>query len=124
MIRRRNIIKAYDLGLVRRGFALGSLPGSPAGTTSGRFPIASDSYLVGKTLAELCLPDHFLIIHIERGGEVILPHGDTRLQGGDTLTMLSSDGDISKLEAYLKEISERPYGEISDSESPEEKLPG
>lgn len=123
VIRRRNIIKAYDLGLVRRGFALGSLPGSPAGTTSGRFPIASDSYLVGKTLAELCLPEHFLVIHIERGGEVILPHGDTRLKSGDTLTMLSYDGDIAKLEAYWKEISTQPCEEAPEPEPPKGKLP-
>ncbi|MFN2233456.1 MAG: chloride channel protein, partial [Anaerolineales bacterium] len=77
VIRRRNVIKAYDMGLVRRGFALGSLPGSPPGSATGRFPVPKNSYLVGKTLAELCLPDDFLVIHLERDGEMIMPHGIT-----------------------------------------------
>ncbi|HBY09077.1 MAG TPA: chloride channel protein [Chloroflexi bacterium] len=119
VIRRRNIIKAYDLGLVRRGFALGRLPGSPPGTATGRFLIPASSYLVEKTLAELCLPEHFLIIHIERAGEMILPHGDTGLQSGDILTMLSYDGDIAKLEAYWNEISARPCDEPKEPQ-PEE----
>lgn len=105
IIRRSNIVKAYELGLVRRGFALGTLPGSPDGTASGRFVIASDSYLVGKTMAELCLPDTLLVIHVERGSEVVLPRGSTKLQAGDIITLLARDGDLVHLENYWKEIN-------------------
>ncbi|MBN1666024.1 MAG: chloride channel protein, partial [Anaerolineales bacterium] len=104
IIRRANIIKAYDLGLVRRGFALGALPGSPPGTAIGRFPIPVDAALVGATLAELCLPEDFLVIHIERDTEIILPHGNTRLQASDTITIMARDGDLGKLESYWNEI--------------------
>jgi CIC family chloride channel protein len=108
VIRRRNVIKAYDMGLVRRGFALGSLPGSPPGSATGRFPVPKNSYLVGKTLAELCLPDDFLVIHLERDGEMIMPHGITRLEAGDTLTLLSHHGNVAKLDKFWQEIIQRP----------------
>ena len=121
IIRRRNIIKAYDLGLVRRGFALGALPGSPPGTAMGRFPVPPDSYLVNKTVAELCLPEDFLFIHIERSGEVILPHGNTQLQAKDVVTLLSYHGDIAKLQSYWQEISNRPCDEASQDEAPQDE---
>jgi CIC family chloride channel protein len=114
VIRRRNVIKAYDMGLVRRGFALGSLPGSPPGSATGRFPVPRNSYLVGKTLAELCLPDDFLVIHLERDGKMIMPHGITRLEAGDTLTLLSHHGNIAKLDAFWQEIIQRPMDDNQD----------
>lgn len=108
IIRRSNIIKAYDLGLVRRGFALGDLPGTPPGTVSGSYAIPRNSYLVGKTLAELRLPEYYLIIHLERHGEVIMPHGKTQLHTGDMITLISYDGDLMKLNTFWKDISSRP----------------
>ena len=107
--------------LVRRGFALGALPGSPPGTAMGRFPVPPDSYLVNKTVAELCLPEDFLFIHIERSGEVILPHGNTQLQAKDVVTLLSYHGDIAKLQSYWQEISNRPCDEASQDEAPQDE---
>ena len=83
----------------------------------GRFPIPADSVLVGSTLAELCLPEDFLVIHIEREGETILPHGSTRLHAGDTATIMARDGDITKLENYWQEILAKACEEEDHLES-------
>ncbi|MFZ6030995.1 MAG: chloride channel protein [Chloroflexota bacterium] len=105
IVRRSNIVKAYELGLARRGFALGVLPGSPNGTASGRFTVPENSSLVGRTLADIGLPDTLLVIHIERGSAVILPRGATQLQAGDTITLLARDGDVVHMSVYWKEIN-------------------
>ncbi len=115
VIRRHNIIRAYEVGVVRRGFALGHFPGSPPGTVTGEFLIAPDSPLAGKTLAELCLPEAFLVIHLQRGGMPILPHGNTRLQAGDVVTVLSRDGDMKALETFWLQKGEQP----TTADSPE-----
>ncbi|GAB4530785.1 MAG: chloride channel protein [Anaerolineales bacterium] len=100
LIRRHHIIRAYEVGVVRRGFALGAFPGALPNTAMGEFLIAADSPLAGKTLGELHLPDVFLVIHVQRGGQVILPHGNTRLESGDVVTVLSRDGDLEALESF------------------------
>ncbi len=110
LLRRRNIIRAYELGLMRRGFAVGNLPGSPLGTATGKFLVGRGSPLVGKSLAELELPDTFLLIHIDRNGHPIVPHGDTILQEGDTLTLLACDGDVDELEKFWREVMSQQSG--------------
>jgi len=108
IIRRSNIIRGYELGLVRRGFALGSLPGTPDGTAIGRFVITSDSNLIGKTLTEIDLPESMLVIHIERGSEVILPRGSTVLMAGDTITLLARNGDIAHMSTHWQLLNTAP----------------
>ena len=54
----------------------------------------------GKCLAELHFPDEFLVIHIQREGTNILPHGNTCLEPGDIVTFLVQEADINRLEAF------------------------
>ncbi len=126
VIRRHNIIRAYEMGLVRRGFALGHFPDSPPGTVTGQFPITAQSPYAGKTLAELDLPEAFLVIHVQRNGRVIMPHGDTRLLPGDTVTVLSRDGDLRELEAFwlqTADVLQAENGETQEKRSAEETAP-
>ncbi len=60
----------------------------------------------GKTLAELNLPEYLLIIHVKRGNRIVLPHGNTRLKAGDTITVLSRNGDITHLEKFVAKMNE------------------
>ncbi len=121
VIRRHNIVRAYEIGVVRRGFALGHFPGSPPGTVTGEFLIAPDSPLADKTLAELCLPEAFLVINLQRGGRTILPHGSTRLQAGDVVTVLSRDGDLKALEDFW--LRGRNADAPAAEEKPQETAP-
>lgn len=55
----------------------------------------------GKSISELSeeglLEDDFLIVAIERGEDVLMPNGETRIQEGDHVTVLSSQGDTENL---------------------------
>ena len=44
---------------------------------------------VGRRIKELKLPAQALITSIRRGEEVIIAHGDTMLQPGDTIVILT-----------------------------------
>lgn len=108
LVRRNEIVRAYELGMVRRGFALGHLPGMPKGTAEAQFPIPPGASIVGKTLAELHIPEAFLIIHIHRDGESIVPHGGTVLQAGDVVTLLARDGDVEALNRFWRQLISAP----------------
>ena len=117
VIRRNDIVHAYELGLVRRGFAAGDLPGAPPGTAVARFVIHDASPLVGKNLAELHLPDDVLLIHIDRHGQTVLPHGDTVLQAGDTLTLLSHEGNAERLQRLWETLNTPPKNTSQDAQN-------
>lgn len=107
VVRRNSIIRAYEIGLVRRGFAFGKLPGSPSGIATGKFFISENSPLIGKKLAALNLPESLLIIHIKRDRHIILPHGNTTLEAGDIVTVIARDGDTSQMEKFLNDCKEQ-----------------
>ncbi len=54
------------------------------------------------TLNDLQLPDGILIAAIYRGGEVIIPHGKTRMMDGDRILLFSLLNDIPELDKLLK----------------------
>ena len=44
----------------------------------------------GSTLRELSLPGDVLVVALHRRGELIVPHGNTRIESGDHLTLMGS----------------------------------
>jgi trk system potassium uptake protein TrkA len=51
-----------------------------------------DSPVVGKTLREMSLPADSLIAVVMRGGEAIVPRGDTELRAGDQIVLITLPG--------------------------------
>lgn len=47
--------------------------------------------VLDKALHELHLPGDVLILTVRRDGDLLVPHGDTRLNQGDLLTLVGSD---------------------------------
>jgi len=45
---------------------------------------------IGRTIRELRLPGDTLALAVRRDGELLVPHGNTRLEAGDHLTLVSS----------------------------------
>lgn len=45
-------------------------------------------YVVGKAIRELDISEDVLVLAIRRNGELIVPHGNTRLEEGDQITLL------------------------------------
>jgi len=60
--------------------------------------------IIGQRLARLNLPRDFLVIHIRRQGEGIMPHGDTMLCLGDVVTFLVPKEDAEVLRAYWQRL--------------------
>lgn len=58
--------------------------------------------LAGKSLAQLHLPETFVLISIFRGEELIVPRGNTRLQNGDRIMVLSPANKLHTLKEHLR----------------------
>ncbi len=52
--------------------------------------VVSKSECIGKTLSQLKIPGDVLIMALHREGELLIPHGNTRLNEGDRLTLVGS----------------------------------
>jgi len=63
----------------------------PDGTALRHLAITPTSAADGRALVELQLPQRVLLVLIERDGTYVVPTGATRLQAGDTVTLLADD---------------------------------
>jgi cell volume regulation protein A len=69
--------------------------------------IPQGSFMVGRTVVELNLPQEFLIILIVRKNEFLMPSGGTALDADDTLIVLSDKDSYELVENYLKDSIEK-----------------
>lgn len=104
MIRREDIIRAYDLALSRR-----DKPRDRTGRQQQSEQIDETEFVevylkasdpaVGKKLQEIAplLPENCVLISIERQGHVTIPHGDTIFQVGDHITAYTRHEDAGQL---------------------------
>lgn len=63
----------------------------PDGTAMRELTIAPSTYADGRALVDLHLPQRALLVLIERGDTYVVPTGATRLEAGDTITLLADD---------------------------------
>ena len=90
MLRRENVLQAYDVALARKSierhhqerFKLRQVKSNDF----IEIQVAEESVMVGKMLAEFPLSDDCLVVSIQRGGQSIIAHGNTRIQPGDWVT--------------------------------------
>jgi len=96
VVRRNDIVRAYEVGAMRRHEAR-----LRAGTTQAvrdthaefiDVPLLAGSCAEGKTIAELEIPRAAVVVSVRRGHDLVIPHGDTRLQAGDIVTALCDRG--------------------------------
>lgn len=59
--------------------------------------LSDDSKLAGTSLKKARMPAETLVVAIERGGEVIVPSGETVLEAGDSVTVLASGKSIERV---------------------------
>jgi CIC family chloride channel protein len=104
VVRRNDIIRAYQTGTARRGTTLSRLSGNPPGTRTTQLCVLEDTPLANKCLAEIAFPGEFLVIHIQRAGKNIVPHGDTCLEPNDVVTFLVQESDVPKLESFWQDL--------------------
>lgn len=64
--------------------------------------VPSDSFVVGKQIADLHLPQDLLVVLISRQDSFIVPRGGTMLNAGDTLLTLASKEDLDALRRIVE----------------------
>jgi CIC family chloride channel protein len=104
MIRRQDIIRAYDLALTRRDETKDRTERiqqlqQEDGTEFVEIFLKAGDPVVGKSLQEVApaLPLDCVLISVERNGRVIIPHGDTIFRAGDHITAYTRHEDAAKL---------------------------
>jgi CIC family chloride channel protein len=108
VVRRNDIVRAYELGVLRReearhrADANQALSHSRAEFLDVRLP--AESHAVGLTIAELKLPRSAVLVSIRRGRELVIPHGDTRLAPGDVVTALCEREWVHEIETELTRV--------------------
>lgn len=110
VVRRNNIVRAYEVGALRREEARRRAEViQEISDTHANFvdiPLVIDSRAVGKTIAELNLPQASVLVAIRRGHALVIPHGNTRLESGDIITALCENDDTAELQMILSQSDE------------------
>jgi CIC family chloride channel protein len=108
LIRRQDIIKAYDLALTRRNEIqersqrVQELK-KQDGTEFVEIYLNTDDAVVGQSVQSVAAqwPDDCVLISIERNGRVIIPHGSTLFEAGDHITAFTRVNDSESLFSSL-----------------------
>lgn len=90
------------LALMARNSAIFSLMTSTEDQRDLREFIIFNSSLEGKRLMDLTFPTDVLVLAIRRGDELLIPHGTTKLETGDHLTILGNLDSLPELEELLE----------------------
>jgi CIC family chloride channel protein len=108
MLRRGDIIRAYSQARIDEGARLAHMDRARLNQRTGenvfQFRLLDRHQAVGKSLQELNLPSQCLIASIRRGGRVLIPRGDTRLEAGDVIVALVTKDREESLRTCLTEL--------------------
>jgi len=114
-------LKGLDRARLERRTGLGAATlraGAPASEGGGRRGVIVEVKLkaeygaVGKTLQALDLPSEALIASLRRGGRVLIPHGDTRLEAGDIVVALVNEDREERLRNRLTQPANHLQGRV------------
>jgi CIC family chloride channel protein len=96
MIRRQDILKAYDIGLMRKSIEVDRTQRFKLRNIDKasfiEVEVGPNAPMVGVTLREFPCSDKCLILSIRRHGENIIAHGDTRIEAGDLIVAYTEQG--------------------------------
>ena len=110
IIRRSTILRAYDIGLTRKTVQQHKAEHfklrSGDGKTLIDFTVQPDAPSAGQSLKEFPYSDNCLIVMIQRGGEHVVPHGDTVIKTGDQITAYVNQDALEKVAAHFASTSE------------------
>jgi chloride channel protein, CIC family len=111
VVRRNDMIRAYEFGTMRREEARQrSERGNAVSDSRTQFmdmTLAPGSRASGKAVAGLGLPRGAVMVLVRRGRDLLIPHGDTILAAGDTITVLCERGCIDEIRSLFTAISEK-----------------
>jgi chloride channel protein, CIC family len=110
MISRSDILRAYDLGIVRkqRGQMLEEHAVLRGEQYNGFSEIRLDSgqHAVGVLLTDLALPDSINVVSIERNGVLRVPHSNTSFLAGDIVTIFGRKESLAEAQQLFTETDD------------------
>ena len=99
MLRRTDIVRAYDLALTRRVTRRHQAHqiqlGSYAEVAVSELTIERGAPCAGQSVSAVHWPHESILVTVRRGGQVSIPHGDTLLQPGDVL-VVAAEGEAQE----------------------------
>lgn len=91
LISRSDILRAYDVGIVRkqRGLLLDQQTSLRQQQDNSfiEFPLRQGMFAVGKALQDMSFPDSVNVVSVERDGIIVIPRGNTVFRAGDIVTL-------------------------------------
>ncbi|MFQ5611515.1 MAG: chloride channel protein [Anaerolineae bacterium] len=108
LIRRQDIIRAYNLALSRRAElqhrARRTQLQNLDGTEFVDLVLDAGDRAVGKAVQEIAatMPEECILISVRRDGRVLIPHGDTTFEPGDHITAFIRSKDAEALHRCLR----------------------
>jgi chloride channel protein, CIC family len=110
ILRRSDVIDAYEQAMARRAdisYRLKELREAHQGHVYVvETNLASQHAFIGKTVQDIArdLPRDCILVSVQRGPQVIIPHGGTVLQEGDRVVVLASENCRDETERILKSV--------------------
>ena len=107
-ISRADIVRAYERALTRRVAVQQQVQQIRLGAVAG-VQIVEETVIAGspaeaKALHEIPWPEDSLIASIQRGNQVLIPHGKNLIKAGDCLTIICKHGEETVLAKLLTEV--------------------
>jgi CIC family chloride channel protein len=110
VLRRRDVIRAYNVGIMRRLDAQQRTErlrlGKIGDTEFVEIEIGAESPVVGRKLEETRLPQECTLVSIRRGRNVVIPHGDTVLGAGDKVVAFATGECAVELRSIFNPVPE------------------
>ena len=111
IVRRKDIIQAYNLAIVQRAqhqsqqevMRLGKIIDSEFIHIS----VPPGARIINNRISEIDLPDDCLIVSIQRGRKLFIAHGYSTLVAGDRLTVITRLGSAAEVERILLEPAKK-----------------
>lgn len=107
LVRRSDIVKAYQIGLNRRLDVQQRDRESELKDLDGvricECVVHPKSAVTSVEIRDIEWPPRAIVISIRRAGQIILPHGDTVIQADDMMTVLSDLGSQRQLKKLIEE---------------------
>lgn len=105
VLRRRDLLRSYDLALKNKlegAYKTGQAKlAIYSGTHVFEVRIEAKSPMDGQLIREILWPNDSLVVSVRRSGQSIIPQGETRLNAGDLLTMVTKP----ECEFVLKQLA-------------------
>jgi chloride channel protein, CIC family len=102
VLRRTDLVRAYDIALTRRTERRHSAQQVRLGTFAGaqviELTISPQAPCANKRIKSTVWPHECVLASVRRGRQVLIPHGDTLLRPGDVLAIVAEDSAREELQ--------------------------